>query len=65
LRREAQAVARAKERGVQTAAERRASSGDFTALTSNHRAARTVLEPNIGEAERLAQSDEAEVSDER
>jgi hypothetical protein len=61
-KRDARAVARAEERSLQTPAERRASSGDFTALKSNQRAARTVLEPNVGEAERLAEGDEAEAS---
>jgi hypothetical protein len=46
-------------------AERRISSGDFTALKSSERAARMVLEPNVEDAERLAAGDESsESSDE-
>jgi hypothetical protein len=63
-RRDAEAVERAEERARQTRAERRVSSGDLTALKSDHRAARMVLEPNVDEAERLAGGDEAEASDE-
>jgi hypothetical protein len=64
-REDAQTVERAEERRYQTPAERRVSSGDFTALKSNQRAARMVLEPNVEGAERLAGGDESsESSDE-
>lgn len=64
-REDVQAVERAEERTHQTPAERRVASGDFTALKSNQRAARMVLEPNVGDAERLAGGDESsESSDE-
>jgi hypothetical protein len=64
-REDAQTVERAEERRYQTSAERRVSSGDFTALKSNQRAARMVLEPNVEGAERLAGGDESsESSDE-
>jgi hypothetical protein len=58
-REDVQAVERAEERRHQTPAERRVSSGDFTALKSNERAARLVLEPNIDDAKRLAGGDES------
>jgi hypothetical protein len=56
-REDAQAIERAEERRHQTPAERRVSSGDFTALKSNERAARMVLEPNLDDVERLAEGD--------
>jgi hypothetical protein len=56
-REDAQAFERAEEWRYQTLAERRVSSGDFTALKSNERAARIVLEPNVDSAERLAGGD--------
>ncbi|HTS73721.1 MAG TPA: hypothetical protein VMG74_08420 [Gaiellaceae bacterium] len=43
----------------QTPAERRVSSGDLTALKSNERAARMMLEPNVASAERLAEGSTA------
>ena len=58
-RRDAQAVERAEERRYQTPAERRVSPGDFTALKSDERAARMVLEPNAADAVRLAGGDES------
>ena len=58
-RRDAQAVERAEERRYQTPAEWRVSSGDFTALKSDERAARMVLEPNVEDAVRLAGGDES------
>jgi len=63
-KRGARALERAEERESQTRAERRVASGDLTALKSNHRAARTVLEPNVDDAERLAEGNEAKASDE-
>ncbi len=53
--RRAKARERQDERRHQTPAERRVSSGDFTALKSDERAARMMLEPNVANAERLAE----------
>jgi hypothetical protein len=52
---DAEARERQDELGHQTPAERRVSSGDLTALKSNERAARMMLEPNVANAERLAE----------
>jgi hypothetical protein len=57
-REDAQAIERAEERRHQTPAERRVASGDLTALKSDERAARIVLEPNVESAERLARGEE-------
>lgn len=51
---------RAAERSVLAPAERKAASGDLTALKTNQRAARMVLEPNVEDAERLAEGEQAE-----
>jgi hypothetical protein len=53
-REDAKAVRHAQEARHQTPTERRVSSGDFTALKSDERAARMVLEPNVDDAQRLA-----------
>jgi membrane-associated phospholipid phosphatase len=64
-RKDAQAVEHARARGFQTRAERRISSNGFTAMKTNHRAARSLLEPNVEDAERLAQGGDAEPSRKR
>ncbi|MGB2874738.1 MAG: hypothetical protein WBB76_04600 [Gaiellaceae bacterium] len=52
------ALEHAEERSYETAEERRYTSGDFTGLETDERAARSVREGNIGDVERLAQEDE-------